>query len=69
MDVEAVENLTQDEELHVLLGGQVDCSCELGAFNDNFDEEMLDEDDGNGDGGNDKDNISLGSEDDELDVT
>jgi hypothetical protein len=68
VDVEAVENLTQDEELHVLLGGQVDRSCELGAFNDDFDEETLDEDDGNGDGRNDKDDISLGSEDDKLDV-
>ena len=46
----------------------VDRSCELGALNDDFDEETFDEDDGNGDGTHDMDDISQGSEDDEVDV-
>jgi hypothetical protein len=58
VDVELVENLTQE----------VDRSCEPGALNDDFDEETFDEDDGNGDGTHDMDDISKGSEDDEVDV-
>ena len=45
---------------------EVDRSCEPGALNDDFDEEMFDEDDGNGDGTHDMDNISQGSEDDKV---
>ena len=37
-------------------------------MNDDFDEETFDEDDGNGDGTHDMDDISQGSEDDEVDV-
>jgi hypothetical protein len=68
VDVEPVENLTQDEELHAVVVREVDRSCELGALNDDFDEEMFDEDDGNGDGTHDMDDMSEGSEDDEVDV-
>jgi hypothetical protein len=37
-------------------------------LNDDFDEETFDGDDGNGDGTHDIDDISEGSEDDEVDV-
>jgi hypothetical protein len=68
VDVEPVENLTQDEGLQVALGGEVDMLYEPGALNDDFDEETLEEDDGNGDGTHDTDDISQGSEDDKVDV-
>jgi hypothetical protein len=48
VDVEPIENLTQDKELHAVVIREVDRSCEPGALNDDFDEEMFDEDDGNG---------------------
>ena len=47
---------------------EVDRSYEPGALNDDFDEEMFDDDDGNGDKTHDMDDISEGSEDDEVDV-
>ena len=47
---------------------EVDRSCEPSALNDDFDEETFDEDDGNIDGKPDMDDISEGSEDDEVDV-
>ena len=68
VDVEPVENLTQDKELQAVVLREVDRSCEPGALNDDFDEEMFDKDDGNGDGTHDMDDISQGSEDDEVDV-
>ena len=58
VDVEPVENLTQDEELQAIIVREVDRSCEPGALNDDFDEEMFDEDDGNRDGTHDMDDIS-----------
>jgi hypothetical protein len=68
VDVELVENHTQDKELQAVVVREVDRSCEPGALNDDFDEETFDEDDGNGDGTHDMDDISKGSEDDEVDV-
>jgi hypothetical protein len=68
VDVEPVENLTQDEELQAVVVREVDRSCEPGALNDDFDEETFDENDGNADGTHDMDDISQGSEDDEVDV-
>ena len=68
MDVEAVENPTQDEALQAVVVGEVDRSCEPGALNDDFNEETFDEDGGNRDGPHDMDDISQGSEDDEVDV-
>jgi hypothetical protein len=59
VNVEPVQNLTQDEELQAVVR-EVDRSCEPGALNDDFDEEMFDEDDGNGDGTHDMDDISEG---------
>jgi hypothetical protein len=41
VDVEPVENLTQDEELQGVVVREVDMSCEPGALNDEFDEEAL----------------------------
>jgi hypothetical protein len=68
VDVEPIENLTEDEELHAVVVREVDRSCEPGALNDDFDEETFDEDDGNGDGTHDMDDMSEGSEDDKVDV-
>jgi hypothetical protein len=68
VDVEPVENLTQDEELQAVVVREVDRSCEPSALNDDFDEETFDEDDGNRDGTHDMDDISQGSEDDAVDV-
>ncbi|CAD6215439.1 unnamed protein product [Miscanthus lutarioriparius] len=68
VDVEPIENLTQDEELQTVVVREVDRSYEPGALNDDFNEETFDEDDGNGDGTHDMDDISQGSEDDEVDV-
>ena len=61
VDMEPIENLTQDEELHVVVVREVDRSCEPGALNDDFDEETFNEDDGNGDGTHDIVDISRGS--------
>ena len=58
VDVEPVENLIQDKELQAVVVKEVDRSCEPGALNDDFDEEMFDEDDGNGDRTHDMDDIS-----------
>ncbi|CAD6248099.1 unnamed protein product [Miscanthus lutarioriparius] len=68
VDVEPVENLTQDEELQAVVVREVDRSCEPGALNDDFDEETFDEDGGSGDGTHDMDDISQGSYNDEVDV-
>jgi hypothetical protein len=68
VDVEPVENLTQDEELQAVVVREVDRSCEPSALNDDFDEDMFDEDGGNGDGTHDMDDISQGSKDDEVHV-
>ncbi|CAD6258443.1 unnamed protein product [Miscanthus lutarioriparius] len=61
LDVEPVENLTQDEELQAVVVREVDRSCEPSALNDDFDEETFDEDDGDGDGIHDMDDIFEGS--------
>ena len=68
VDVELVENLTQDEALQPIVVREVDRSFELSALNDEFDVETFVEDDGNGHGTHDMDDISQGSEDDEVDV-
>jgi hypothetical protein len=68
VDVEPVENITQDEELQAVVVREVDRSCEPSAMNDDFDEETFDEDDVNGDETHDMDDISQGSKDDEVDV-
>jgi hypothetical protein len=68
VDVEPVENLTQDEELQGVVVREVDMSCEPGALNDEFDEEAFDDDDDYGDGIHDMHDISEGSEDDEVGV-
>ena len=68
VDVEPVENLTQDKALQSVIVREVDRSFELGALNDDFNVETLVKDDGNGDGTHDIDNIHRGSEGDELDV-
>jgi hypothetical protein len=59
VNVEPVQNLTQDEELQAIVR-EVDRPCEPGALNDDFDEEMFDEDNGNRDGTHDMDDISEG---------
>ena len=43
VDVEHIENLTQDEELQSVVVREVDRSCEPSALNDDFDEERFDE--------------------------
>jgi hypothetical protein len=58
VDVEPIENLTQDEELQVVVVREVDRSCEPGAMNDDFDEETFEEEDVNGDETHDMDDIS-----------
>ena len=58
VDVEPIENLTQDEELQTVVVREVDRSCEPSALNDDFDEETFDEGNGKGDGTHDMDNIS-----------
>jgi hypothetical protein len=54
--------------LQAVVVREVDRSCEPGALNDDFNEETFDEDDGNGDGTHDMDDMSEGLEDDEVDV-
>jgi hypothetical protein len=68
VDVELVENLTQDEELQAVVIIEDDRSLEVGALNDEFDEEAFVDEDGTGDGSWDMDDISEGSEDDEVGV-
>jgi len=41
VDVEAVENLTQEEELQAVGVREVDRSCEAGALNDDFDKDTF----------------------------
>jgi hypothetical protein len=65
VDVQPIENLTQDEAVVIR---EVERSFEVGALNDEFDEEVFGEDDGSGDGTHDMDDISQGSEDDEVGV-
>jgi hypothetical protein len=60
VDVEPIENLTQEEEELVAVPvREDDRACEDGALGDDFDEEAFDDDDGM------YDSISEGSEDDE----
>jgi len=68
VDVEPVENLTQDEALQSVSVREVDMSFQLGALNDDFNVETLVKNDGNGDGTHDIDDIPKGSKGDELDV-
>ena len=57
VEVEPVENLTQDEALQPIVVREVDRSFELSALNDEFDVETFVEDDGNGHGTHDMDDI------------
>ena len=57
VDVEPVENLTQDEALQPVVGRELDRSFELDTLNDEFDVETFAEDNGNGDGTYDIDDI------------
>jgi hypothetical protein len=66
VDVEPVENLTQEQALKLVVGREVHRALEVSALNDEFDEEAFVEDDGTGGGHWDIDDISQGSEDDEL---
>jgi hypothetical protein len=66
VDVEPVENLTQDEALQAVVVGEDHRSFEVGALNDEFDEEVFVEDNGTEDGTHDMDDMSQGSEDDEV---
>jgi hypothetical protein len=68
VDLEPVENLTQEEALQAVVVREVDSAVEVGALNDEFDEEAFVEDDATGDGTHYMDDISEGSEDDEVDV-
>jgi hypothetical protein len=62
VDVEPIENLTQEEELVAVPVREDDRACEDGALGDDFDEEAFDDDDGM------YDSISEGLEDDECGV-
>jgi hypothetical protein len=66
--VEPVENVTQDEELQVVVVREVDRSLEVGALNDEFDEEAFVDEGGTRAGSWDMDDISEGSNDDEVGV-
>jgi hypothetical protein len=68
VDVEPVENLTQEEALQAVVVREVDSAVEVGALNDEFVEEAFVEDDATRDGTHYMDDISEGSEDDEVDV-
>jgi len=57
VDVEPIENLTQDEALQPVVGRELDRSFELDTLNDEFDVETFAEDNGNGDGTYDIDDI------------
>lgn len=57
VEVEHVENLTQDEALQSVSVREVDMSFQLGALNDDFNVETFVEDDVNGDGTHDIDDI------------
>ena len=50
VDVEPIENLTQDEALQPVVVRELDRSFELDTLNDEFDVETFAEDNGNGDG-------------------
>jgi hypothetical protein len=68
VDVEPLENLTQDEELQAIVVREVNRLLELGALNDEFNEQAFVDEDGTGDGSWDTDDISQGSEDDKVGV-
>jgi hypothetical protein len=68
VDVEPVENGIQDEELQAVVVREVDRSLEVGALNDEFDEEAFVDEGGTGAGSWDMDAISEGSDDDEVGV-
>jgi len=57
VDVEPIENLTQDEALQPVVVRELDRSFELDTLNDEFDVETFAEDNGNGDGTYDIDDI------------
>jgi len=57
VDVEPIENLTQDEALQPVVGRELDRSFELDTLNDEFNVETFAEDNGNGDGTYDIDDI------------
>jgi len=57
VDVEPVENLTQDEALQPVVVRELDWSFELDTLNDEFNVETFAEDNGNGDGTYDIDDI------------
>jgi hypothetical protein len=64
VDVEPVENVIQDEELLAVVVTEVDRSLEVGALNDEFDEEVFVDEGGTGSW--DMDAISEGSDDDKV---
>jgi hypothetical protein len=68
VDVEPIENVTQDEELQAVVVREVDRSLEVGALNDEFDEEAFVDEGGTGAGSWDVDDISEGFDDDEVGV-
>jgi len=57
VDVEPIENLTQDEALQPVVVRELDRSFELDTLNDEFNVETFAEDNGNGDGTYDIDDI------------
>jgi hypothetical protein len=68
VDVKPIENVTQDEELQAVVVREVDMSLEVGALNDEFDEEACVDKGGTGVGSWDMDGISEGSDDDKVGV-
>jgi hypothetical protein len=68
VDVEPIENVTQDEELQAVVVREVDRSLEVGTLNDEFDEEVFVDEGGTGAGSWDMDDISEGYDDDEVGV-
>jgi hypothetical protein len=57
-DVETIENHTEDKALQLVIVMEVDRPVDIGALNDDFDLETFVEDDGNGDGTHEMDDIS-----------
>jgi hypothetical protein len=68
VDVEPIENITQDKELQAVVVREVDRSLEVGALNDEFDEEVFVDEGGTRAGSWDMDDISEGSNDDKVGV-
>jgi hypothetical protein len=58
VDVVIIENHTKDEALQSVIVMEVDRRVDIGALNDDFDLETFVEDDDNGDGTHEMDDIS-----------